>query len=288
MTAATDPIEAETHSFASADGYTLNAQLLRSGSLDARLVVINPAMGVPSGFYRRFATALARAGFTAMLWDYRGIGQFKPKSLQGFHATVATWAEDLSAAANWAYEELKPEKLFMVGHSLGGQLAGLMENPERVNGMVTLSAQSGYWRLQGGAQKLAVLLHGYLTLPVLAALWGYAPWKLFRLGEDLPIGVSTQWARWLRHPEYLMSDSSLPLERYRSFTAPIRAYSVDDDNWGTAKSVDAMMSAYPNVERHHLVPSDYGLQSIGHVGFFRAGSQQLWDEAIRWLDGQAS
>jgi len=45
-----------------------------------------------------------------------------------------------------------------------------------------------------------------------------------------------------------------------------------------------MMRAYPNVTRRHVTLTDYGLQQIQHMGFFRDGSEPLWREVISWLD----
>jgi len=64
----------------------------------------------------------------------------------------------------------------------------------------------------------------------------------------------------------------------------VLAYSFGDDKWGTSRSVDAMMRAYPKVERRHVEPSDLGLARIGHVGYFRTGSEPLWRDTIAWLD----
>lgn len=270
------------------DGYSLAAEIVHSpdGKGRSRIVVMNPAMGVPKRFYRSFALALAEAGMTTVLWDYRGIGGSRPESLGGFAATVTDWVlNDMSAVVDWAHREFEPERLFLIGHSLGGQVAGLLDNSRLIDGMVTLSAQSGYWRMQGGLQKLAVLFHAYVSLPVLTRLWGYAPWSRIGLGQDLPKPAALQWAGWLRKREYLLGDRSLPLERYLTFTAPILAYSFADDSWGTARAVDAMMRAYPNVERRDVTPSDFGLASIGHVGFFRPASRPLWNEVIGWLEG---
>jgi len=81
-----------------------------------------------------------------------------------------------------------------------------------------------------------------------------------------------------------LSDTSLPLERYKNFLAPVLAYSIDDDDWGTAASVDSMMlNAYSNVERRHIAPADYGIKKLGHMGFFRKGSEPLWQEVFEWL-----
>ncbi|MBL4906770.1 MAG: hypothetical protein JKX94_04900, partial [Sneathiella sp.] len=73
------------------------------------------------------------------------------------------------------------------------------------------------------------------------------------------------------------------LDRYKSFSAPVLAYSFSDDNWGTAKSVDAMMGAYPNLQRRHVEPQKEGLKKLGHFGFFRPKSQPLWGDAVAWL-----
>ncbi len=66
------------------------------------------------------------------------------------------------------------------------------------------------------------------------------------------------------------------------------AYSIEDDDWGTPRAVDDMMRAYPHVTRRHLVPADYGLEKIGHMGFFRQGSEAIWDETIAWLENAPS
>lgn len=98
--------------------------------------------------------------------------------------------------------------------------------------------------------------------------------------------VALEWARWCRDPRYLLGDDTLPLERYGRFTAPVLAYSVEDDDWGTREAVDAMMGAYPNLERRHLEPAEAGPESIGHFGYFRPRGQPLSDEAIDWLDAR--
>lgn len=259
--------------------------MMRPESASGRVAVINSAMATPRRFYRHFAAALAGAGYTAIFWDYRGIGDSGPSKLRGFEARMRDWVlKDMAGVVDWVRANLQPRRLFLVGHSAGGQLAGMLDNSGAVDGMLTLSAQSGYWRLQGGGQKLAVLLHAWVTLPVLSALLGYLPWSRLLGGVDVPKGVALEWAGWCRNPDYILGDNTLPLERYAQFTAPVLAYSVEDDNWGTARSVEAMMRAYPKLERRHLVPADFGRDSIGHFGFFRQGSEDLWQEPIGWLD----
>lgn len=266
------------------DRYPLAGTLYRTAERQRGVVIVNSATAVPRRFYRHFAAGLAAHGYTALTYDYRGIGDSRPPRLRGFSAAARDWVLlDMAGVVDWVVAELTPQRLFLAGHSVGGQAAGMLDNSARVDGMVTMSAQSGHWRLQGGEQRFTVLFHVYVTLPVLSKLFGYMPWSRFSSAEDLPMGVALEWARWCRNPLYLLGDDTLPLERYPTFSAPVLAYSFDDDKWGTSRAVDAMMSAYPNLQRRHIVPSEVGLQSIGHFGFFKPTAHKLWHETVEWF-----
>lgn len=267
------------------DGYPLAATRYGPASTSARVAVISSATAVHRRFYRSFGTALAEAGYTVVTYDYRGIGDSRPASMRGFDARMRDWALlDMAGVLDWVRTTLAPSRLCLVGHSVGGQVAGLLEDTSDVAGMVTFSAQSGYWGMQGGSEKWKVAFHVHGTFPVLTHLWGYMPWRKLGSGEDLPKGVALEWAGWCRNPAYLRGDDSLPLDRYARFSAPVLAYSIDDDDWGTPRSVDAMMSAYPQLERRHIVPADSGIPKLGHFGYFRAPAQPHWHEPIAWLD----
>ena len=270
------------------DGYELGGTVFRPRDREtAGTVIINGATAVPHRFYRRLGAALADAGYATVTYDFRGIGASRGGSLRGFDADMTDWAlSDMAGVIDWAQRSVPSDRTFLLGHSFGGQTAGMLDNVDHVTGMATFSSQSGHWRFQGAEQKWIVAFHVHVTLPAMSSAFGYAPWSAFGAGEDLPKGVATQWASWCRKPNYLFDDPSLPLERYEAFTAPVLAYSFDDDKWGTAEAVDDMMLRYPNVERRHVIPSEVGLDSIGHMGYFRESSASLWPELIDWLDSR--
>ncbi|MEM6294715.1 MAG: alpha/beta fold hydrolase [Myxococcota bacterium] len=274
---------AQTVSIPARDGYELAGSWWGPDD-PARVVMINAATAVPRRFYRHFAASLVDEGYGVLTYDYRGIGDSAPASLRGFRARMRDWGMlDMAGALDWVRSRHRGAGISMVGHSVGGQLAGLLDNAEEVDGIATFSAQSGHWRLQGGSQKAMVALHMHLTFPAMARAVGYIPWSNFGGGEDLPAGVAREWARWCRDPRYLFGDPTLPLHRYADFDAPVLAYSFDDDDWGTARSVDTLMREYPRVRRRHVAPAEAGLRSIGHFGFFRPDAAGLWPDVIAWL-----
>ncbi|MCT7348680.1 alpha/beta hydrolase, partial [Burkholderia pseudomallei] len=71
------PITAETTWFAARDGRLLTGTFYAPGAPSAsngRSVLVSGALGVPRGFYERYARFLASDGFTVLTYDYRGIG----------------------------------------------------------------------------------------------------------------------------------------------------------------------------------------------------------------------
>ncbi len=269
------------------DGYPLAATLYPAASAGDSAVIISAATAVPRGFYRHYAGHLAAQGHTVLTYDYRGQGESRPARLGGFSARMRDWAEqDMAAVLAWAAGKLQPRRLFVIGHSFGGQGLGLLADTRPVTAMVTLSAQSGYWGLQPGLEKYRVALSVYLVFPALAHLLGYLPWSRLLRGEDLPKGVALEWARWCRHPDYFFGDRTLASrQNFPRFNAPILAYSFSDDVWGSRRSVDDMMARYTGarVERRHRTPADAGVARLGHVGFFLPSARKLWDEVDEWL-----
>lgn len=269
------------------DGYPLAATHYVGGP---KAVLIAGAMAVAQKFYSPLARYLQRRGYTVLTFDYRGIGDSFPVTgtLRGFRASVSDWAHlDLEFALRWLADRPGISSVDLVGHSLGGQIVGMTETAPRLRGAVTLSSQSGYWKLQGGREPWRVLIHMYLTFPLLSRLVGYMPWSRFARATDVPKQVALQWASWCRHPEYLFGDSSLPLHRYANVKAEILAISIDDDDWGSRRSVDALMRRYPNCTRRHIFPSEFDRETIGHFSFFRAGNDELWKMIPLWLEDRA-
>jgi predicted alpha/beta hydrolase len=267
-----------------ADDYELAATFYDAGDADTVLLV-NSATAVPRRFYQRFATYVQRRRWHVVTYDYRGIAESRPPTLRGFDARMRDWALlDMTGMVDWIVSSISPSRLFVVGHSFGGQTVGMLDNANRIDAVVGISAQSGHWAVQGGREALKVRFIVTVLIPLLARSFGYFPWSRFARGEDLPKGVALEWAAWCRNPNYLLDDSTLPLQRYETFAAPMLAYSIEDDDWGTSRAVDDMMRAYRNVTRRHIRPGDYGLERLQHMGFFREGAESLWDEVIEWLD----
>jgi len=258
-------------------------------------VVIGPAMAVPRGFYGGFAEYLAEGGLTVLRFDYRGIGGSLRGPVRASDATMHAWGEqDLAGGLRFLRERHPGTPLLLVGHSAGGQLFGLVPEPNDVRAVLTVGAQSGYWRNWSGLGRLRMLLYWTVVFPGLTRALGYLPLRrLTGGGEDVPPGVALEWSSWGRDPAYVLSYARRKdgAKGYAAFNGRIRAYALADDSYAPRAAVQALLDFYPSASRELLSvdPASVGASSIGHFGFFqRRFCDSLWSEARNWLLAQAS
>ena len=266
------------------DGYALGAR--RFGDQSAGpYVVIAGATAVKQAYYARFAAWLSLQGCTVLTFDYRGIGESRPARLRGFEARLRDWGErDLEGVLRFALEDKGSRPLHVIGHSVGGQLLGLAASNGSIDRIVTVGSQSGYWGHWSGASKLHKAAVWYALLPALGNTFGFIPGK-FGIGEDLPKGVALEWAKWCRHPEYMLGHG-VGKDGFARVKAPMRAISISDDDYAPKPAVDALHALYSGtqVERHHVSPKELETQAIGHFGFFRSTFQDsLWRNVSTFL-----
>lgn len=265
---------------------------------DVKAVVLMPAaMGVAQNFYAPFAEFLAENGIAVLSFDYRGMGESIPlefrASLRGFKANLNDWAEqDYNAALHAAKAWQATVPLLVVGHSLGGQLPGLVPDHDLIDGMLTVGSGSGYWKDNAPALKRIVWFMWYFAVPVFTRLCGYFPGKKLRMVGNLPKGVIYQWSRWCRSPYYFADKSGLRMQTgHHKMQIPILALSFTDDELMSRRSIDSLHDYYSGaqVERRYIHPQEVDAKHIGHFGFFRPQFRHtLWQQALQWLTATPS
>ena len=281
--------------FPALDHVPLAGTLTESQGPPRGAVLIGSAMGVPRSFYGTFADYLAEGGLAVLRFDYRGIGGSLRGPLRDSDATMHAWGEqDLAGALRFLRQRHAGTPLLLVGHSAGGQLFGLVPEPNQVRAVLAVAAQSGYWRNWPGAGKLRMLFYWTALFPALTRALGYLPLKaLTGGGENVPPGVALEWASWGRDPEYVLSYARRKdgARGYAAFTGRLRAYALSDDSYAPRTAVQALLDFYPAASREllYVEPSSIGARSIGHFGFFqRRFRDTLWSAARSWLLSQAS
>lgn len=274
------------YSLPARDGYPLAVTSLRPERPRFRLL-LNAATGVPQRFYRSFIEHAAGRGAWVYSYDYRGMGASRAPDWRGAAPCMADWGRlDLASLLDHLPGDLP---LALVGHSVGGQLPGLADNVGRVQALLGVAAQSGYWRLWPLRQQPRLALNWYGVIPLATRLFGQLPgWAIG--GEPLPREVALEWARWCRTPAFISTPDGAPWRpHFAELRAPARFLAISDDQaFAPRRAVEALMGFYGQARRELAVvePRDWGLCRMGHFGFFRRDTPaELWDQQLAWLEG---
>lgn len=263
----------------------INAQRTLKGR-----AIINSGTGIRKEFYLKFITYLAEHGYESYVYDYRGIGESKPESgLRGFDAQMGEWATlDMAGMIDYISNKKDDIPLYIIGHSIGGQVIGFLDNSDKIKRIITIAASSGYWKYMNFPLSYYTMLIWYIGIPLICHFNGFFPSSKLKLGEDLPYGVAKEWAKWCKAKEYFTPQLGNKLPNYfDEITIPLDAIWFTDDLIANKKTVNQILSFYNNAQitTHKTVPKDVGLYKIGHFGFFKEQSREsLWPRVLSILN----
>lgn len=278
-------------SFESRDGFILQGEwhpAETTSGLNRLAAIISPGMGIPARFYRPFARHLARRGLDVMLFDFRGIGWSGVPDLSRLEANATIWGKfDLAAGIDQAHQISQGKGVLGIGHSFGGSIFGFCDSIGKLQSMVHICSQSGYYGYYSLKTRLYMLFNIHLAMPLLTRLLGYYPAHWLSGSEALPAGFVDEWSAWCLAKNYFMADR-FEVETsafHADYAGPLLSLSFDDDRFATRQSVDEMASFYRNsqLERRHLQPKEFATDSLGHFDVFKpANGRRVWDLITDW------
>lgn len=280
-------------SIRAADGRELTGSLFRPAGAVRGGILIGGATGVPHRFYDRYARWLAKQGYVTLSFDYRGIGASRRYArLADDPARMREWGQyDLPAALERLAEEVPQHRpLALIGHSVGGQMLGLLPNHARLKAAVMVATGIGYWRGMPRLFGLYCLAMMRLVAPLSHAALGYLPSSKTGWGEDLPRGVSADWFNWCMRADYFAElREDKPGAYFDEIRMPVLNLGFTDDPIATPANVEGILRFYPNaqLERRRVQPSEFGKKAVGHLHFFSAKMpEKLWRLPLDWLQSK--
>ena len=259
---------------------------------NGKLLLINSATGVKQQVYFSFAKYFAENGFTAITYDYRGIGDSKPKKMNGFHATMRIWGtDDFKTVTDFIKKNYQNHQKFCLGHSVGALIIGMNENAHIFDKFIFVATQDAYiGNLKANIAASAVLGFG-IAVPLTTKFFGYFPAHRFGLGESLPKGVAYDWRTLILSKK---STSRLYEKIATHFSKDLKQETfiihAEDDPWVTMKGMENLMNnVYPYLKKTYreIKVSDSEKGEIGHINFFRSFNKKLWKIVLDDLQEKA-
>lgn len=272
------------------DGFRLAAtRYCAQGALLGNLIIAG-ATGVQQRYYRRFALHAAAQGLNVLTLDYRGVGESAPSTLKGFDMSYLDWGlRDLAAAVDFMDNGTAP--IYWVGHSFGGHALGLLPNHHKITAAYCFGTGAGWAGWMPRIEAFKVRLLWMCILPLIVRWKGFMAWSVVGMGDDLPLGVYKDWKRWCAHPHYFFDDPSMAgiTGRYAQVNVPCLFANALDDSWAPPISRDAFIKGYSSAPLQICdIAPESRKHPIGHMGYFRASSIAMWDDALNWLSAHQS
>ncbi|WP_395681871.1 alpha/beta fold hydrolase [Dokdonella sp.] len=257
------------------DGACADLQLVQPVPAARDVLLWLPALGVAARNYLPLARELAGRGVAVALHEWRGNGSSDRRAARAQDWGYRELLEYDIAASRLALRTALPRaRLWLGGHSLGGQLATLAAAlaPESVAGLVLVASGSPYWRWFRHAW---LILPIYLAVPRIASVCGYFPGRRLGFGGREARGVMADWARSGRSGRYVARGVRQDLEAALARVGmPVLALRLEDDWLGPKASLDWLLGKMPAAPQEALVVGAQDLDGApaDHFGWMKKPS----------------
>ncbi|APE37497.1 hydrolase [Nocardia mangyaensis] len=274
------------------DGSTLPVRLLPARgphrhpvTLDAPrpVVVIVPGLAVPGEFYEYFGSQLAARGFDVAIGELRGNGDSSHRpdadSTYGYHELASV---DFPAMLQVVRDRFPGSTPYLLGHSMGGQLAAMYAARVRgrLGGLILIASGTPYFRGYRGVFGPGMLV-GTAAVAVAANLAGF--WPGDRLGKRA-FGrqskvLMSDWARLARTGRFVPVGADIDYdERMSRLKFPVLSITVADDDLAPQTSADHLLSKLPAAQLTRW----FQPEPLGHNGWITNPDTTV-DQVEKWL-----
>ena len=197
----------------------------------APVVVVLPAMGVRAKFYQPLANVFAESGINCVISDLRGLGTSSVKPSSKVDFGYKEMISDLEVVVARVKEKFSEQAIFLLGHSLGGQVASLYlsKHTNAVDGLLLVASCSVYYKGWSGGQKWKTLL-GIRLFPLLSRLFGYFPGDKVGFGGKGAKTAILDWSYLGRTGQFKIIGDDFDYEaNLKKTSIPVLATTIEKD-----------------------------------------------------------
>lgn len=279
------------------DGLTLVGQWWHPENTPKAVILLIHGTALNAGFYKDWARYANQRGYAVFGVDLRSWGQSQGYGKRGYVGDYREYLTDIETAANYIQQQYPDLPLFLQGESLGGGVALMADISGRVpNRGLILNAPAVQGNPGFGALRMPQFLanFGLNVLGAGAHLWpSYPLLPSNRLTAGI-VFIDKDASRrfvddphnthsWL--PAFYVTQTNNLMKHVRDQAARVQAPLLIQH--GTRDRLVPLKSSEWLME--HASSTDKTLktyQGLSHAALHVDGNQQLWADAVRWLDQQ--
>lgn len=248
----------------------------------APVVLVAPAMGIGSWYYKPLVAAFEEIGWDAVALPRRGCEEKRVTASRRLDWSYQDEIDTIADAVASARDVHPGRPVLLLGHSLGGQLvAGHALGGGDVDGLVTVGGAIPYFRhFPYGGLPLAFM--GAVVVPTLTAAFGYLPKPAF--GGPGARTFMREWALMV-----LTGRPPFPVEA--PITTPSLVVSLENDTlspYGAVEAFGQRLFDGETLTRWHYrnaeVPEG---ESNDHIAWVRNPGKVVSTVQLWWENRQA-
>lgn len=232
--------------------HSFEGQLYVADSPTAPLLMFMPAMGTPAHYYAPLGEAMARAGLSFFVFDWRGM---ESSSIRASRQVDFGYRELLEEDIPWALiavrKRLKQAQLWVGGHSLGGQLACcfVARAPAGIEGIVLIASGNVHYRGWPGPTGAGVLAVSQTSSLISKVLGSFPGRKLGFAGNEAR-SLMSDWAGVARTGRYRIPGAIFDYEAALSrLKKPVLSLGFLGDKLAPAASAQSLLDKLPECRK---------------------------------------
>jgi len=227
---------------------------------NAPIIIIMPALGVKAWVYEKLAYALQKLSYIVVTVDLRGNDKssvrVSKKTNFGYHEMITY---DWTAIIEKVNNHFPNNKIYLLGHSLGGQLNVLYasQHQKLISGLILIASCTVYYRKWCFPYNLGVLF-GTQAANLLVRVLGYFPGKKVGFAGKEAKNLILDWSYNARTGKYKVKNSNINFEEdIKKIELPVLAISFKNDKLAPKKAVEGLINKMDNAKiTHHHCNTD--------------------------------
>jgi predicted alpha/beta hydrolase len=249
------------------------------------IILILPALGVRASFYKTLVQEFCKNKMSVMLMNLRGNGDSSVKVTRGVHFGFNEIINhDIASAVDYISKTYPKKKIYLMGHSLGGQLACLYASkfPQKISGIILAASCTVYYKVH--TNKLKILIQTQLVRAVTESL-GYFPGKRIGFAGTESVGVMRDWSNNALNGEYIVDGDTTDFgQKLLELKTSVLALSFEGDNLAPRTAVQDLTGRMPKsrISVKHYYPTDLAQKELNHFCWAKT-PKPLISEITNWL-----
>lgn len=270
------------------DQSTLGITIFKTKNTNTPVLVIYPAFGVKATYYKPFAQKLTQKGITVVTADLRGHGlsSVRPdaKNNYGFLAMI----NDLKEVSDYLKQENLKSKIYILGHSLGGQAASLAVAKYLHNfaGLVMIGSPNVYYKGWSGFHYYRRKV-GLNLLPAIGQIVAMLP--KFKIGGYYTTQKQMQeWGHTGKTGNFKVIGDELDYEKaMTAVTLPVFAIDIEDDLMAPKAAIKNLYQKFKSTSALTTLTLTKAAtdSKLSHINWPRKATDVMAKAVKDWMDG---